>query len=961
MRHFASSFRFGNFAALSRSASVMRVGRPLAVVLLAGMTLLTAALAAPIERFQVNLPPETVLSSGPPDSTASTNYRVHFFWSGTDPNGLVDHFDFILVDHPRSNDSIGPGGADPVIVTVPEPDDPRWTSTTLTDSIFVTVADTLRRDPRPGPGESPSDVLQHPFERWHSFFVRAVDDEGLADPTPDYRSFNANNLAPTVALQPPVLAGPGAEFSAPPDIVFHWEGEDPVDETTTIEPVASRFVLISSAVSIFSQEKYVSFPESLYVLPTQYEWSPWRAWDAADGSGRRAAVSNLLRVGDAPGAGYYLFAVQAMDEAGAITPVFDYKTVGINNCARVRVSGANGPLLTVHEDVLGTALFVDGSISVEIDIGAEQPVHFHWSADASHYGGTIMGYRYGWDIIDPEDDQQWSSWSVDNTSAPTQAFAAGTHVFSLQTRDDLQSSVTASFELIVNPVTMSRDFLWVDDSDHLTDAVTESFESSRWASVLETVTINTDLEFDPDLDVYDVQMDVLQRPPSLGLMLDHRVVVWSVRAGADGSSGLRRTAQFFDPIPVRNQNTARNFNALKVYVANGGRLWINGFQPARQLWPAEREPGLATAPVNVTHWDDPIEPHPQVDSVGTTSVLYEMGVEMFDLGASAGFPRSQSQHYCYGLHPAVPNVPELGLSSTWSQGGTGGRSNIEIYDMPQALATQVPPLVPPAGKTRVVYIYVSGVLEADGFTYPETADRQPVLVVTKTALDDTYPSMALCGFEPYLLEYSSHVDLARHVLLREMGLWPTPVFLQSFSVVFMNGAVRIDWQLDDSSDPAEFLLRARSGDTEWTVPFAALGARTFAATDESPHLSPGKSVIYSLYAREGDAQWIVLAQETVVLAETPPKLQLLAPQPNPFNPRVVIPFVLPAAQRVRVSIYSADGRKITTLVDAIRPAGPGSVLWDGTDASGRPAASGLYVARLESAGAWLSRKLVLMK
>ncbi len=963
MRHFAHSFRFDNLGALSRSASAMRVGRRvLAAVLLTGMSLVTAPLAGPIERFQVNLPPETVLSSGPPDSTDSTNYRVHFYWTGADPDGEISHFDFIMVDHPRSNDSIGPGGMNPVIVTVPAPDDPRWTSTTLIDSIFVTSADTLRRDPRPSGGESPADVLQHPFERWHSFFVRAVDNLGLPDPTPDYRSFNSKNLAPTVALRPPVLAGLN-EFTAPPSIVFHfWYGEDPVDESTTIEPVASRWVIISTKFSISGTgDPYVSFPESLYVLPSRYEWSPWRAWDAEDGSGKRAAVSGLLRVGEAPGSGYYLFAVQTMDEAGAITPVFDYRTPGKNNCVRVRVTGVAGPLLTVRENTLGTAVFVGGSTPVEIEVGAEQPVSFRWSADGSHYGGTITGYRSGWDILNPENDEEWSSWSVDNTSAPTRAFSGGTHLLSVQARDDLQQLVTATFWLEMHHVTMGRDILWVDDSDHLTDAVTESFESSRWISVLSTLAQTAGLEFDSAVDVYDVQMDELQRPPSLDLLLDHKVVVWSVRAGAAGSSGLRRTAQFFDPIPSRNQNTARNFNALKVYVANGGRLWINGFEPAGQLWPDERDFRTATLAVNVTNWDDPLEPHPPgVDSVGTTSLLYKMGIEVFDLGASLGFPRFRSQHFCYGLRAAGPGVPELQVSAAWSQGGTGGRVNVEICDMPLALADQHPPLVPPDGKTRVLYTYVSGVPESESITYPETADHQPMFVVTKTALDDMHHSLALCGFEPYLLESNSHVDLARHVLA-EMGLVPDPVFLRSFTAAFTGGAVRIEWQLDDSSDPAEFLLRGRAGDTEWTVPFAALGANTFGATDESPHLSRGKTVIYSLYAREGDSPWVVLGQETVVLTEAPPKLQLLSPHPNPFNPRVEIPFVLPAAQRVRVSIYAADGRKITTLVDALQPAGPGSVVWDGTDASGHAAASGLYIARLESGGELLSRKLVLMK
>ena len=92
-----------------------------------------------------------------------------------------------MVDHPPIRNHIEgePGDEDPsrVIVEVPAPDDPRWSGTASTDSIFITLADTLHRNPFPGPGENNEDVRNTPFERWHTFFVRAVDNEGLADPT----------------------------------------------------------------------------------------------------------------------------------------------------------------------------------------------------------------------------------------------------------------------------------------------------------------------------------------------------------------------------------------------------------------------------------------------------------------------------------------------------------------------------------------------------------------------------------------------------------------------------------------------------------------------------------------------------------------------------------------------------------------------------------------------------------
>jgi hypothetical protein len=54
-------------------------------------------------------------------------------------------------------------------------------------------------------------------------------------------------------------------------------------------------------------------------------------------------------------------------------------------------------------------------------------------------GSTIAGYRYGWDIADLNDDEQWEidytpfvgAWAC----SPSWAFDSGTHVFHLEIID----------------------------------------------------------------------------------------------------------------------------------------------------------------------------------------------------------------------------------------------------------------------------------------------------------------------------------------------------------------------------------------------------------------------------------------------------------------------------------------------------------------------------------------------
>lgn len=77
---------------------------------------------------------------------------------------------------------------------------------------------------------------------------------------------------------------------------------------------------------------------------------------------------------------------------------------------------------------------------------------------------------------------------------------------------------------------------------------------------------------------------------------------------------------------------------------------------------------------------------------------------------------------------------------------------------------------------------------------------------------------------------------------------------------------------------------------------------------------------------------------------------LLPNHPNPFNPRTVIPFALAEPGRVDLAVYDVAGRLVRSLLRAERGAGDHSVIWDGTAADGRPAASGIYLVRLRAAG-----------
>ena len=82
--------------------------------------------------------------------------------------------------------------------------------------------------------------------------------------------------------------------------------------------------------------------------------------------------------------------------------------------------------------------------------------------------------------------------------------------------------------------------------------------------------------------------------------------------------------------------------------------------------------------------------------------------------------------------------------------------------------------------------------------------------------------------------------------------------------------------------------------------------------------------------------------------------------PNPFNPSTLIPYQLAATSPVRLEVFNVLGQRVATLVDGEQGVGSYVARWDGTDAAGGAAASGLYFYRLTVAGAHWTGKMVLL-
>jgi hypothetical protein len=83
--------------------------------------------------------------------------------------------------------------------------------------------------------------------------------------------------------------------------------------------------------------------------------------------------------------------------------------------------------------------------------------------------------------------------------------------------------------------------------------------------------------------------------------------------------------------------------------------------------------------------------------------------------------------------------------------------------------------------------------------------------------------------------------------------------------------------------------------------------------------------------------------------------------PNPFNPETEISYTLPAAGKVRLTVYNMLGQKVKTLVDEYQAAGHKTITWDGADEGGNKAASGVYFYRVKAGEFEDTKKMILMK
>jgi len=97
------------------------------------------------------------------------------------------------------------------------------------------------------------------------------------------------------------------------------------------------------------------------------------------------------------------------------------------------------------------------------------------------------------------------------------------------------------------------------------------------------------------------------------------------------------------------------------------------------------------------------------------------------------------------------------------------------------------------------------------------------------------------------------------------------------------------------------------------------------------------------------------------VSEFPPAVQLVGNHPNPFNPTTTIAFAVEHVQRVTLSVFDVEGRRVATIADRTYSPGIHSVKWTGQDDAGRAVPSGTYLVQMTTGDGADARKISLVR
>ncbi|MFC2103459.1 T9SS type A sorting domain-containing protein [Bacteroidota bacterium] len=192
---------------------------------------------------------------------------------------------------------------------------------------------------------------------------------------------------------------------------------------------------------------------------------------------------------------------------------------------------------------------------------------------------------------------------------------------------------------------------------------------------------------------------------------------------------------------------------------------------------------------------------------------------------------------------------------------------------------------------------------------------------------------------------------------------PLPVELISFSGIYSNGAIELEWRTETEVNNYGFEIQ-KSAVNIHNSEFETIGFVEGAGNSNSPRLyqfsdenvSEG-NYSYRLKQIDNDGSFNYSEVIEVQTDEVPNDFVLEQNYPNPFNPSTQIEFRTNKREPITLKVFDILGNEIATLFNAI--AEP-NVIYN-VEFDGLERASGVFLYRLQSGNSVETRKMLLLK
>jgi hypothetical protein len=784
----------------------------LAIALVIALAAFGCSKKAGIHTLIPNRAPTVEITAAPVDTSEKASYSVHIQWSGDDPDGRVDHYEFAI--DPWSDNAV-------------------WHQTTRNDTTFTFPS--TEPVPQGAPGELRR--AQSP----HTFVILAVDNLG-AKSDARTRSFFSYTLAPSVRILSPLPSDVIAR-QLTPSMTVSWEGSDPDGYLVNVaKPLYYRYKVFEQGNSEFDFS-VLTTKTGGEALRLFYAKTNFESWTKVGHDSTSVKLSGQT-VGH-----QFVFVVVAFDTAGAYSPVFNLTTNMLQY--EVGFAATLGPIITIFNESYYYTMPSGGYTPNDpvtwqhFELAADNQTRFNWFATPPS-GSAMQSYRWrlDGDVSDETprtnevtDWYHWSAPTVNTTSCILGPFTPGIQRFLyIEAVDD--NGLKSLLTLVLHPVrpTFANPLLIVDDTrlepDQFLPTGAPLGYSSVWPASAELDTFlyarggatwrGTVMPGGPWVTkpgifagyAYDtlgtrLGLTNLANGVPLSLLGKYNHVVWMVDPNSASNAGSG-TAQVKPAGTLHYMCTPNHLNTLGTYISAGGSVWMLGGDAAkaslieydvrsnntaygntqRTIWSNRPASGATTAELvpgrlmyDAAHWQSELAS--QTVALNATSVIKSTAAPATPWTSPGWNFRRPVSSPDYSRIPATMRRKLLSIGDSMPPTRTNSSTDQARFYSPTGTfdieyMTQPNFIIEDADSDAFAVHEVSmldTLMDGKGFSLANTAAVRTVAMTYYHGINS--PEFVFSGFDIWRWHRSDNQDLVDFVL---NGIWRLPLNLAQRTV-----------------------------------------------------------------------------------------------------------------------------------------------------------------------------------